>query len=166
MEYREKDWPEHGPGGPTFSSSIILILSTTVASITIGLVLCQRWFLLHEVMSPGIMVCVTLIIKTLEYVHLIPFVSNKCLDLILAHLTMSGGDDKIPSKPVFLGFGLPLGGFMKIHHLLPSYYHFYTLFPAHLSHSPCPGIGLTYFQDCTLLRGKKGLKAQKVKPNW
>jgi hypothetical protein len=35
------------------------------------------------------MLCVTLILKTFEYVHLIPFVSNKCLDLILVHLTMS-----------------------------------------------------------------------------
>jgi hypothetical protein len=72
------------------------ILSAATTSITIVLVLCQRWFLLHEVMSPGIMVCVTLIIKTLEYVHLIPFVSSKCLDLIFAHLTMSGGIDRMP----------------------------------------------------------------------
>ena len=42
------------------------------------------------------MVCVTLILKTFEYVHLIPFVSNKRLDLILILLTMSGGNDKIP----------------------------------------------------------------------
>jgi hypothetical protein len=42
------------------------------------------------------MVCVTLILKTFEYVHLIPVVSNKCLDLILAHLTISGGNDRMP----------------------------------------------------------------------
>jgi hypothetical protein len=59
MEYREQDRPEHGPGGPTFSSSIVLILSATTTSITIGLVLYQKRFLLHEVISPGIMVCVT-----------------------------------------------------------------------------------------------------------
>jgi hypothetical protein len=47
-------------------------------------------------MSPSIMVCVTLILKTFEYVHLIPFVSNKFLELILVHLTMSGGNDRIP----------------------------------------------------------------------
>jgi hypothetical protein len=47
-------------------------------------------------MSSGIMVCVTLILKTFEYVHLIPFVSNKCLDLILAHWTMSRGNDRMP----------------------------------------------------------------------
>ena len=76
-----------------FNASILL---AAAASITIGLVLCQRWLLLHEVMSLGIMVCVTLIIKTFEYVHLFPFISNKCLDLALAHLTMSGGIDKMP----------------------------------------------------------------------
>jgi len=82
--------------GPAFIHFSASILSPTAASITIGLVLCQRWLLLHEVMSLGIMVCVTLIIKTFEYVHLFPFISNKCLDLALAHLTMSGGIDKMP----------------------------------------------------------------------
>jgi hypothetical protein len=42
------------------------------------------------------MVCVTLILKTFEYVNLVLFVSIGCLDLILVHLTMSGGNDKIP----------------------------------------------------------------------
>jgi hypothetical protein len=96
--------------GPPFLSSSIFILSTTTTSITIGLVLCQRRFLLHEVISPGIMVCVTLIIKTIECMHLIPFISNNCLDLTLAHLTMFGGLTGCPSKPVSVGFGLPLGG--------------------------------------------------------
>ena len=82
--------------GPPFLFSSIHILSAAVASTTIGLILCQRGFLLHEVISSGIMVCVTLIIKTLEYVHLIPFISNDCLDLTLAHLTMFGGIDRMP----------------------------------------------------------------------
>jgi hypothetical protein len=98
--------------GPPFISSSIFILSATT-SITIDLVLCQRWFLLREVISPGIMVCVTLIIKTLKYVHLIPFISNNFLDLTLAHLTMSGGLTGCPSKPVSVGFGLPLGGIFE-----------------------------------------------------
>jgi hypothetical protein len=59
MEYREQDLPEHGPGGPTFSSFIIFVLSTAATSITIGLILYQKRFLLHEVIGPGIMVCVT-----------------------------------------------------------------------------------------------------------
>jgi hypothetical protein len=88
------------------------------------------------------MVCVTLILKTFEYVHLIPFVSNECLDLILVHLTMSGGMTRCPSKPVPIGFGLPLGGFLKSHRLLLSYYHLFILLPAHLPHFTSPGIGL------------------------
>jgi hypothetical protein len=35
-----------------------------------------------------------LIIKTFKYMRLIPFVSNNCLDLTSAHLTMSRGIDK------------------------------------------------------------------------
>ena len=85
--------PLEGPSFLPFSASTLL---ATTTSITIGLFLYQRWFLLHEVMSLVIMVCVTLILKNFEYVHLIPFVSNKCLDLILAHLTMSGGIDRMP----------------------------------------------------------------------
>jgi hypothetical protein len=42
------------------------------------------------------MVCVTLILKTFEYVHLVLFVSNGLLDLILIHLTMFGGNDRMP----------------------------------------------------------------------
>jgi hypothetical protein len=82
--------------GPPFLSSNIFALSGAATFITIGLVLCQRWFLLHEVISPGIMVCVTLIIKTIQCMHLIPFISNNCLDLTLAHLTMFGGIDRVP----------------------------------------------------------------------
>jgi hypothetical protein len=45
--------------GPSFFSFIRLVLSATTTSITIGLVLYQRRLLLHEVIGPGIMVCVT-----------------------------------------------------------------------------------------------------------
>ena len=96
MEYRVPDRLEHGPGGPSFLPFSASTLSAATTSITFRLVLHQIWFLLHEVMSLGIMVCVTLILKTFEYAHLIPFVSNECLDLILVHLTMSGGNDKMP----------------------------------------------------------------------
>ena len=81
--------------GPPFLSSNIFVLSAAVASIMIGLVLCQRRFLLHEVISLGTMACVTLIIKTIDCMHLIPFLSNNCLDLTLAHLTMFGGIDRV-----------------------------------------------------------------------
>jgi hypothetical protein len=95
--------------------------------------------------------------------HLTPFISNNCLDLTLTHLTMVGGLTGCPSKPVPIGFGFPPGGFLKSHRLLPSYHHFYILSPTHLSHSPSPGIRMIYLWGCTLSRGKKGLKAQKVK---
>jgi hypothetical protein len=91
--------------GPPFLSSSIFIMSAAAASTTISLVLCQRGFLLHEVISSGIMVCVTLIIKTIECMHLIPFISNNCLDLTLSHLTMFGGLTGCPSKLVSVGFG-------------------------------------------------------------
>ena len=92
MEYQELDQLER----PSFVPFKTSTLSAGTTSITFGLVLYQRWFLLHEVMSLGIMVCVTLILKTFEYVHLVHFVSNECLDLILIHLTMSGGNDRMP----------------------------------------------------------------------
>jgi hypothetical protein len=81
---------------PRFLSSSIFILSAAAVSITIGLVLYQKGFLLHEVISPGIMVCVTLITKTFHHMHLIPFTSNNCLDLTLAHMTMFWGIDRVP----------------------------------------------------------------------
>ena len=41
--------------------------------------------------------CVSLlIIETFKYMHLIPFISNNCLDITLAHLTMLGEIDWVP----------------------------------------------------------------------
>jgi hypothetical protein len=44
--------------GPSFFFFIRLVLSAAAASITFGLDLYQRRLLLHEVVGPGIMVCV------------------------------------------------------------------------------------------------------------
>jgi hypothetical protein len=52
MEYREQERPEHGPGGPIFFFSASFVLSAVPASITTGLGLHQRGFLLHEVIGP------------------------------------------------------------------------------------------------------------------
>ena len=145
MEYREPDQLEHVPGGPIFSSFQCLHIVNSSNIHHLSLVLYQRWFLLHEVMSLHIMVCVTLILKTFEYVNLIPFVSNGCLDLILVHLTMSGGMAGCPSKLVLIGFELPLGRFMKIHHPFPSYLPLFILFPACPSHYTGLGIGLANY---------------------
>jgi len=144
-----------GPSILPFSASTLP--AAAAASITLGLVLCQRWFFLHEVMSPVIMVCVTLVIKTFEYVHLIPFVSSKCLDLIIVHLKMSRGMTGCPSKLVPIGFELPLGGFLKSHRPLPTSYHFFILLPAHPSHYISPNIGLAnHLRVAPFLVGRGG----------
>ena len=44
--------------GPSFSFFARFVLSTATTSITIGLDLHQRRLLLHEVIGPGIMVCI------------------------------------------------------------------------------------------------------------
>jgi hypothetical protein len=44
--------------GPSFFFFAILVLLAATASITIGLDLHQKRLLLHEVIGPGIMVCV------------------------------------------------------------------------------------------------------------
>ena len=54
MEYREQELPEHGPGGPFFSFSARFVLPAVPASITTGLGLYQRGFLLHEVIGPEV----------------------------------------------------------------------------------------------------------------
>ena len=52
MEYREQERPEHGPGGAIFFFSASFVLPAVLASITTGLGLHQRRFLLHEVIGP------------------------------------------------------------------------------------------------------------------
>ena len=95
MEYGEPDRLDHGPGRPIFSSFQRLHFVSSNKIHHLSLVLYQRWFFLHEVMSLGIMLCVTLILKRFEYVDLVIFVSNGFLDIILIHLTMSGGNDRM-----------------------------------------------------------------------
>jgi hypothetical protein len=105
-----------------------------------------------------------MILKTFEYVHLIPFVFNGCLDLILIHTTMFWGMTGCPSKLVPIGFELPLGG---IYENLSSALIILTTF--HLTtrssipfHWSGHWVGQS-FKGFTLPYGKKGLKAQKVK---
>jgi hypothetical protein len=75
------------------------------------------------------MVCVTLILKTFEYVHLILFASDVCLDFMPFHLSTPGGMTGCPSKLVPLEFELPLGGFMKGHRPFPPYLSHFIIFP-------------------------------------
>jgi hypothetical protein len=44
----------------------------------------------------GIMVCVTLILKTFGYMHLILLTSDVCLDFMPFHLSTPGGNDRMP----------------------------------------------------------------------
>jgi hypothetical protein len=73
MEYWEPYCLEPGLGGPIFLLQRLHPVSSNIYPIS--LVLQQQWVLLHEVMSLGIMVCVTLILKKFEYVQLIIFTS-------------------------------------------------------------------------------------------
>jgi hypothetical protein len=79
------------------------------------------------------MVCVTLILKIFEYVHLILFASNMCLDFMPFHLSTPGENDMIHNKLVPLGFEFPLGGFMKGHRPFPPYLSLFIFFPSHPS---------------------------------
>jgi hypothetical protein len=82
--------------GPFFFFFIRIVLSAAAKSITFVLDLYQRRILLHEVIGPGIMVCVIFDHFNLQiYMHQIPFISDDCLDLTLTHLTMVGGIDGI-----------------------------------------------------------------------
>jgi hypothetical protein len=67
MEYREPYDLRLALEGPYFLQRLLSISSSKIHPIS--LVLKKQWILLHEVMSVGIMVCVTLILKTFEYVH-------------------------------------------------------------------------------------------------
>jgi hypothetical protein len=75
------------------------------------------------------MVCVTLILKTFEYVHLIFLLLTCAWTLCLSTCPHLGGMTGCPSKLVPIGFELPHGGFMKGHRLFPPYLPLFILFP-------------------------------------
>jgi hypothetical protein len=95
MEYREPYLLEPGPGEPIFLLQCLHLVSSSNIH-PISLVLQQQWVFIHEVMSPGIMVCVTMILKIFQYVNLIIFSSHVCLDFMPFHLSTPGGNDRIP----------------------------------------------------------------------
>jgi hypothetical protein len=96
MEYQEPNRLEHGPGGTIFSpfQRLHFVSSSSIHHLRLGpvskMVLAPRG---NESKYHGMCHSDP---QNLEYVHLIPFVSNKCLDLILVHLTMCGGNDRMP----------------------------------------------------------------------
>ena len=111
MEYREQDWPEHSPGGPTlfFFHHPCLVNNSNIHHHRLGPVL-------ERVLSPW---C-----NWSRYHGMCHFWSLKPLNIciwFLLFLTTAwilhlptwpclGGLTGCPSKPLSIGFGLPLGG--------------------------------------------------------
>jgi hypothetical protein len=117
------------------------------------------------------MVCVTLILKTFEYVHLILFTSDVCLDLIPFHLSTPRGMTGCPSKLVPIGFELPLDEFMKGHRPFPPYLLLFTFFPlihplhwfGHWVCQASKGLYFTLWEEGA--KGPEGKSSwQKIKP--
>jgi hypothetical protein len=123
------------------------------------------------------MVCVTLILKRFEYVHLILFTSDVCLDFMPFHLSTPRGMIGFPSKLVPLGFELPLGGFMKGHRPFPPYLPLFIIFPlihplhwfGHWVCQASKGLYLTLWEEGA--KGPKGksslqkIKSKRIKPS-
>ena len=134
MEYREQDWPKHGPGGPTFSSSIVFVLTATTASITIGLVPVSE-----EVLAPWG--------NWSRYHGMFHFWSLKPLNICIWFLLSLTTDwilhwptwpclgklTWFPIKPVPIGSGLALGNFWKgiirSHHTTTFTYYLSLIYP-------------------------------------
>ena len=113
-------------------------------------------------MNPGIMVCITLIFEALEHVVLNPSFHDVFLEIMLFALFKPGRVTQCPSKLISLYDELLLGGSLKSHRpslpYLPLSIFIHSISPFFL------GIGIGYTRrGCTLPRGKKGLKAQRVK---
>jgi hypothetical protein len=94
--------------------------------------------------------------------HQVPYISDNCLDLTLTHLTIVGGLRGALASLYPWVLVRHQGGFEKPSST-PTILSFYILSPIHPSHSPSPGIRMTYLRGYTLSCGKKGLKAQEVK---
>ena len=114
MEYREQDWPGHGPRGPIlfFFHQLCLVSSNNIHHLRLGLVseevlspwaswsryhgMCHFWSL-----KPlNIFIWFLLSLTTAWILH---YPTWPCLGRLTGH----------PSKPVPIGLGLPLGDFWK-----------------------------------------------------
>jgi hypothetical protein len=101
MECREPNDLSLAMEGPSFLQCSPSISSNNIHPTS--LVLKYQWVLLCEVMSSGIMVCVTLIFKAVEYVALnSPSFHNVWLEITLFNLFIPGGVTECPSKLVLL----------------------------------------------------------------
>jgi hypothetical protein len=101
MECREPDDLSMTPEGPSFLQCSPHITNNSIHHI--GLVLKWQWVLLHEVMSPGIMVCITPIFKSLEHVALsLSSFHDVFLDFMLFASFKPGRVTQCPSKLISL----------------------------------------------------------------
>ena len=154
MEYREPYWLELGPRGPIFSSTPPIYQQQQHPShrpgseVAMGL---APWG------SPSIMVCVTLILKTFEYVRWILFCfmmfAWKLWSLTCPYL---GRMTRCSSKLVPLGMSLHWVGLWKV--IIHSFhtYHFSSL---SLSSIPYIGSGIGFAKLVRVvpcLVGRKG----------
>ena len=96
MKYREPDRLEHGPGGPIFSpfQRLHLVNSNNIHHLRLGPV--SEMVLAPWGNESGYHGMCHSDPQNLWICASSSFVSNECLDLILIHLTMFGGNDRMP----------------------------------------------------------------------
>jgi hypothetical protein len=98
--------------------------------------------------------------------HLIPFISNNCLDLTFSHLTMLGELTGCPSKLVPIGLGLPLGEISEKPSSAPIIAPLFHL----ISHSfipfPLSGHWVDLFVGLHLISWEEGAKGPEGKSSW
>ena len=96
MEYREQDWPEHGPGWPIFLllRQICPVSNSSFHHHQLGLA-SERTLAPWGNWSKISWYVSCLIIITFLYMHQVPCISNNCLDLTRIHLTIVGVIDGV-----------------------------------------------------------------------
>jgi hypothetical protein len=100
-----------------------------------------------------------LIIKTFKYMHLIPFISNNCLDLTFSHLTMFGGIDRLS----YIGIGLPLGGTSERPSSAPIIAPLFHLISCSFVPLPLSGHWADLFSRLHLISWEEGAKGPEGK---
>ena len=148
--------------GPYFHGCILHITSGSIHHT--GLVPTRKWVFLHEVMSPGIMVRITLIFQAFEHVAKdISLFQNIFLEFMLFALFEPKGGVIVSQLVGCPRQQVSTGWFLENSSSIPYHTdHFPYFFPP----SPQP-FGIFGCIDqrryCTLPPGKKGLKVQRVK---
>ena len=166
MEYREQDWPERGPGGPVFLllRQICPVSSNNFHHHLLGLASEKtlapwgNWSKVSWYVS-------CLVVITFLYMHQVPYISDNCLDLTLVHLTIVGGINRMPQQADIHGFWLATKGGFAEPSSAPTILSLYILSPIHTSHSPSPGIRMT-FEGLHFVLWEEGAKGPGGKSSW